>query len=97
MFKANMAKTCCDVRYKLVLTDLNMPRMDGFQAAQQISILQKSRPEANRVRVHAITAYDSEKVNKRCQNTGISTLLCKPVSVDALHELLDNYHYSGPV
>jgi len=35
-FKANMEKTCCRKRYKLVLTDLNMPEMDGFDAARNI-------------------------------------------------------------
>jgi CheY-like chemotaxis protein len=35
-FINNNEKTCCDVRYKLVLTDLNMPEMDGFDASRQI-------------------------------------------------------------
>jgi CheY-like chemotaxis protein len=35
-FKFNMEKVCCNVRYRLVLTDLNMPVMDGFEAARQI-------------------------------------------------------------
>lgn len=33
---ANSEKTCCDVRYRLILTDLNMPIMDGFDAAKNI-------------------------------------------------------------
>jgi CheY-like chemotaxis protein len=36
MFELNQAKKCCDVRYKLILTDLNMPKMDGFDAAKKI-------------------------------------------------------------
>jgi len=36
MFKANMEKTCCDVRFKIVFTDLNMPNLDGIEAAKQI-------------------------------------------------------------
>jgi CheY-like chemotaxis protein len=36
MFEKNQAKTCCNVRYKLILTDLNMPKMDGFDAATKI-------------------------------------------------------------
>lgn len=35
-FIENMQKTCCDLRYRLVLTDLNMPVMDGFDAARLI-------------------------------------------------------------
>jgi len=29
-------KKCCNVRYKLILMDLNMPVMDGFRATQEI-------------------------------------------------------------
>ena len=32
-FETNFTKTCCDVRYKMVLTDINMPRMNGYKAA----------------------------------------------------------------
>ena len=31
-----MEKDCCDVKYKLIMTDLNMPNMDGFAAAEHI-------------------------------------------------------------
>ena len=34
MFERNQSKTCCNVRYRLILTDLNMPKMDGFDAAK---------------------------------------------------------------
>jgi len=34
MYIANMTKTCCNVRYRIILTDINMPRMDGIEAAE---------------------------------------------------------------
>ena len=36
MYLANMQKTCCDIRYRIVLTDINMPRMDGIEASEKI-------------------------------------------------------------
>jgi CheY-like chemotaxis protein len=40
-----MEKLCCPVNYKLVLTDLNMPNMDGFDAAILILDYQKKMRE----------------------------------------------------
>jgi CheY-like chemotaxis protein len=36
MYIRNMAKTCCEVRYRVIFTDINMPEMDGITEAQQI-------------------------------------------------------------
>ena len=36
MYFRNMTKTCCDVRYQVIFTDINMPVMDGITEAQQI-------------------------------------------------------------
>ncbi len=30
MYYRNMTKTCCNVRYRLILTDIQMPNMDGI-------------------------------------------------------------------
>ena len=33
LLKNNLEKTCCTTRYRLIITDINMPVMDGFEAA----------------------------------------------------------------
>ena len=59
-FIADYEKTCCPLRYKLILTDLNMPEMDGFDAAKSIyKYLEiKNIPLSNYVPIVAVTAYD---------------------------------------
>ena len=40
MFKADLQKTCCDVHYKVVLMDINMPVMNGIESATKINAFQ---------------------------------------------------------
>ncbi len=35
-FKQSLQKTCCQRMFKLVLTDIQMPEMDGYEVARQI-------------------------------------------------------------
>ena len=42
LYKKNMEKTCCDIRYQLILTDINMPTMDGVTATLEIMKYQKA-------------------------------------------------------
>ena len=97
MFKANMQKTCCDIKFKLVLTDLNMPNLDGIQAAKQIMEyqfeLQRSDPERKMVPIVAVTAYEDDETLTKCLEVGISRVLNKPVSIDKLDAVVrELYH-----
>ena len=33
LLKKDLEKTCCSTRYKLIITDINMPILDGYEAA----------------------------------------------------------------
>ena len=62
MYMANAEKICCDVRYRLVLTDIQMPVMDGIKAAKLIRQKQ-AQFVANGINLRPImlatvTAYD---------------------------------------
>ena len=78
-FIQNMQKTCCSVRYKLVLTDLNMPVMDGFDAAQLIIHYQQENFIS--VPLVAVTAYDNQQILDKCIRIGMVAVMHKPISV----------------
>ena len=42
MFIENRAKVCCDVKYRLIIMDLNLTDGVGFQATDQIMEHQRS-------------------------------------------------------
>ena len=95
MYIANMTKKCCNARYRIILTDINMPRMDGIEASEQIFIAQKTlratNPKLPEVMIVAITAYDTQQTFDRCHKVGISKCLTKPVKPDMLSFIVD-YH-----
>ena len=47
MYQQNMSKTCCDIRYKLILTDIQMPEMDGISEAIAIKQLERTLRQTN--------------------------------------------------
>ena len=67
------------VPYDLILMDLEMPEMDGLEAAREI------RKHAKRhIPILALTAYATEQDRQRCLEAGIDFHLTKPVNPDHL-------------
>lgn len=66
----------------LVCMDLDMPVMDGFDAARQV---RKSCPDAYLV---AISGWGGEEIRQRAISSGFDEKLVKPVATGALRELL---------
>lgn len=95
MYIENMNKTCCEARYRIILTDINMPRMDGIEAAEHILAaqltLRAKNPRLPEVMIVAITAYDTKQTFERARAAGISQCLTKPVRPDMLSFIVD-YH-----
>ncbi len=99
MFSKDLVKKCCDVRYKLVLMDLNMPVMDGYDSTIQIlSQFKKVYPEGwykngDKLFVVAVTAFVNDENIKKCYKVGMVEVLHKPVNCEALSNALDLYYY----
>ncbi|MBM2774526.1 hybrid sensor histidine kinase/response regulator [Burkholderia territorii] len=71
-------RRCADTRYDLVLTDLNMPGMDGYTLAR---VLRAQYPD---LPVVASTAHASADERARCAEAGIVAVLVKPVLLETI-------------
>lgn len=66
----------------LVLTDINMPDMDGFELLQE---LRKNYPK---IPVYMVSAYESPEYRVKAHSLGASRFLSKPVDFHALIEMI---------
>lgn len=72
-------------RPDLILLDLNMPRVDGLEAAQRIRELKGACKD---VPIIAITAFDTYGMKEAALEAGCDDYLTKPVSVQDLERSL---------
>ncbi len=75
--------------YNLILMDVQMPRMDGYQATRNIRAL--SNPELANIPIVAMTANAFEEDKKNAFDSGMNAHLAKPIHVDRLTEVLKRY------
>ncbi|MCK5099580.1 MAG: EAL domain-containing protein, partial [Desulfobacteraceae bacterium] len=60
--------------YDLIFMDLQMPKLDGYEATKKIRASEKN----SRVPIIAMTAYDMEGVRDRCLSAGMDDFIAKP-------------------
>jgi CheY-like chemotaxis protein len=77
-------------RYRLVLMDVQMPVMDGYEAVRRIRMGEDGVLEPN-VPVVALTAHAMKGDRQRCLDAGMDDYLAKPIDNRALGELLDRF------
>jgi signal transduction histidine kinase/CheY-like chemotaxis protein len=75
-------------RYDLVLADLQMPDMDGFEMAQRIRAGEAADGRA-RLPILAITASTLEDEEQRSRAAGMDGFITKPVGIEQLRATLD--------
>jgi CheY-like chemotaxis protein/HPt (histidine-containing phosphotransfer) domain-containing protein len=78
------------IAYDLVLMDVQMPEMDGFEATGLIRD-PRSRVRDHRVPIIAMTAHAMQGDRQRCLDAGMDDYLTKPVSPQALADVLDRW------
>jgi signal transduction histidine kinase/DNA-binding response OmpR family regulator len=71
--------------FALIMTDLNMPDMDGFTLVEQ---LRQSPELAGKAKVIILTSAGQRGEAARCQELGVAAYLTKPVSQSELFEAI---------
>ncbi len=75
-------------RYTVVLADIHMPNMDGYEMTRQ---LRAREPQGLRTPVVAVTANALKGEEARCHDAGMDGYLAKPVSMDRLRATLERW------
>jgi CheY-like chemotaxis protein len=72
-------------KHRLILMDLHMPEMDGYEAASVI------RSKNAFVPIIALTANVAEDVEKEVMLSGMNSIITKPFKNGELKEVLEKY------
>ncbi|MEO8049212.1 MAG: response regulator [Acidobacteriota bacterium] len=75
--------------FDLILMDVQMPEMGGFEATALIR--EKEKRTGQHIPIVAMTAHAMSGDRERCINAGMDDYLAKPVSASALLELIAQY------
>lgn len=66
----------------LIMSDINMPEMDGFELLQEVRKFDPTMP------FYVVSAYESTEFRTKAESLGAQRFLSKPVDFNALNEAL---------
>lgn len=72
--------------FSMVITDVQMPGMDGYQLAEHIR--SKLHDPVNKIPILALTAYESSTEKEKAKTAGMSGFLTKPYMPEQLFDLI---------
>jgi signal transduction histidine kinase/CheY-like chemotaxis protein/HPt (histidine-containing phosphotransfer) domain-containing protein len=83
-------RVAADARFDLILMDVQMPTLDGFEATREIRAFSTEATRAN-VPIVAMTAHAMSGDRERCIAAGMDDYLPKPIQPEDLLEMVTHY------
>jgi CheY-like chemotaxis protein/HPt (histidine-containing phosphotransfer) domain-containing protein len=81
-------------KFDLILMDLELPELDGFEVTKQIrqnELSQKGLENDQHIPILALTAHSDEQILARAIQSGIDDYLLKPFKISSLQKKLSEY------
>jgi len=85
----NALEALANQTFDLVLMDLQMPEMDGFEATA--AIREREKDNGGHIPIIALTAHAMKGDMERCLAAGMDGYLSKPIRPQELDDLLEKY------
>jgi len=82
--------------YDLILMDIQMPVMDGFEAASRIREIEKEKG-GKRVPIIALTAHAMKGYREKCLEHDMDDYITKPLKRDTLYRTIEKWADTRPV
>lgn len=74
--------------FDVILMDVQMPRLDGFEATRRIRAIEKLRDSATPIPIIALTASSSQTEISQGTDAGMVAFLPKPINALAAQKLI---------
>ena len=85
--KEGMDKLLNDGTIKMVLMDMMMPELDGYEATQMLRGNQSTRD----IPIVAVTAQAMSHDREKCISAGVNDYVSKPIDIDVLTAVITKY------